>query len=66
MKIEEFVKLLDNYGIDYFYDNTNEIIVNIDDVNLLNDEFEAQQDEIMNILIQYPELGQYTFYSEDE
>ena len=66
MKIEEFVKLLNNYDIDYYYDDTNEIIVNIDDVNLLNDEFEAQQNEIIDILNQYPELGQYTFYSEDE
>ena len=63
MEFEEFVNLLDDYGIDYYYDD-NKVDVLIDDINLVSNEFKEYQNEVIDLMTRYPEFGTFNYYSE--
>lgn len=65
MSKKDFELLLEKYEIDYFEDD-NELCIKIDDINNLSKEFEKHQNEIINILDTFSNLGYYVFYSDDE
>ena len=65
MSKQDLELLLEEYGMDYFEDD-GEFCVKIDDVNDLEEEFEKHQEEIVDILDKFPQLGYYVYYSEDE
>lgn len=63
MEFEEFVNLLEDYGIDY-YEDDGKVDVLINDISLLSKEFEEYQNEVMDLLVKYPEFGTFHYYSE--